>query len=203
MILEAAERRLIAGGPEAIRLQEIASDVGISHPLILHHFGSREGLIEAMVVHGFVTLQEQFLKGWPSEKEPDIAGVMERFYEIAARRGIARLLAWLTLSGQSIKPGLLEDAANRMHAGRVRRAESLGRPLPKKEQTLFAASFLAILVLGDALFGPAVRTAMGAGPDPESTARFRKSLVKLLERMEQPSSARTSASKPPSGAPTV
>ena len=48
-ILEAAERRLVDGGPEAIRLQEIAADAGISHPAILHHFGSREGLVEAMV----------------------------------------------------------------------------------------------------------------------------------------------------------
>src|SRR6202046_1147125 len=86
-ILEAAEHRLLAGGPEAIRLQEIAADAGISHPAILHHFGSREGLVEAMVLRGIARLQAQFLEGWPSAKEPDIEGVLERFYEVAAHRG--------------------------------------------------------------------------------------------------------------------
>src|SRR5262245_66530593 len=47
-ILDAAERLLAAGGPEAIRLQDIARDVGISHPAILHHFGSRDGLTRAL-----------------------------------------------------------------------------------------------------------------------------------------------------------
>ena len=38
VILDAAEERLANGGPEALRLQDIAADVGISHPAILHHF---------------------------------------------------------------------------------------------------------------------------------------------------------------------
>src|SRR4029077_1288982 len=98
-----AERRLLAGGPEAIRLQEIAADAGISHPAILHHFGNREGLVEAMVIRGVTNLQAQFLEGWPSAKEPDIEGVFERFFEATSRRGMARLLAWLILCGQSYR----------------------------------------------------------------------------------------------------
>ena len=47
-ILDAAEARLREGGPEAMRLQEIAADVGISHPTILHHFQSRDGLVRAL-----------------------------------------------------------------------------------------------------------------------------------------------------------
>jgi len=56
-ILEAAERRLLDKGPEAIQLQEIAADAGISHPAILHHFGSREGLVEAMILRGIARRQ--------------------------------------------------------------------------------------------------------------------------------------------------
>jgi AcrR family transcriptional regulator len=187
-ILEAAERRLVDGGSEAIRLQEIAADVGISHPAILHHFGSREGLVEAMVAYGLDKLQAQFLEGWPSEKELDLEGVLARFYEIASRRGVARMLAWLILSGQSLTataPNILRPAAERMHAGRVRRARKHGRRTPELEETLFAASFLAILVLGDSLFGPSVRRAMGLGAGPSSSQSFRRWLIKLLERMEQ------------------
>src|ERR1700736_5838388 len=126
-ILEAAQRRLLAGGPEAIRLQEIAADAGISHPAILHHFGSREGLVEAMVIRGITNLQAQFLEGWPSAKEPDIEGVFERFFEVASHRGIARMLAWLILSGKgnrTMTPNVFKLAVERMHAGRVRRAQN-------------------------------------------------------------------------------
>jgi AcrR family transcriptional regulator len=186
-ILDAAERRLLGGGPEAIRLQEIAADAGISHPAILHHFGSREGLVEAMVLRGIERLQAQFVEGWPSVKEPDIDGVLERFYEVASHRGMARMLAWLILSGQShgaMKPGLFKPSAERMHAGRVRRAQNEGRRIPELEETLFAASYLFILVLGDSLFGTQVRRAIGLGSGAETTRRFRRWLGKVFERME-------------------
>ncbi|MBV1885644.1 MAG: TetR family transcriptional regulator, partial [Parvibaculaceae bacterium] len=38
LILDAAEKRLAEQGPEGIRLQDIAKDIGVSHPAILHHF---------------------------------------------------------------------------------------------------------------------------------------------------------------------
>jgi len=186
-ILEAAERRLLDRGPDAIRLQEIAADAGISHPAIIHHFGSREGLVEAMVSRGIAGLQAQFLEGWPSAKEPDIEGVLERFYEVASRRGMARMLAWLILSGQShrtLTAGVLKPAAEKMHAGRVRRSQREGRPTPELEETMFAATYLFILVLGDSLFGPSIRRAMGLGSGPGSTRRFRSWLRKLIEQME-------------------
>jgi AcrR family transcriptional regulator len=186
-ILDAAERRLLGGGPEAIRLQEIAADAGISHPAILHHFGSREGLVEAMVLRGIERLQAQFVEGWPSAKEPDIEGVLERFYEVASHRGMARMLAWLILSGQAyrvMKPGVFKPSAERMHAGRVRRAQNEGRRIPELEETLFAASYLFILVLGDSLFGTQVRRAIGLGSGAETSRRFRRWLGKVFERME-------------------
>jgi AcrR family transcriptional regulator len=198
-ILEAAERRLLNAGPDAIRLQEIAADAGISHPAILHHFGSREGLVEAMVLRGIARLQAQVLEGWPSAKEPDIEGVLERFYEVASHRGMARMLAWLILTGdgyRTMKPGLLTPAAERMHAGRVRKARKEGRRPPELEETLFAATHLFILVLGDSLFGTSVRRAIGLGSGAASTAKFRRRLGKVLERME-------SRGQPPASCPKV
>jgi hypothetical protein len=142
-----------------------------------------------MVLRGIAGLQAQFLEGWPSAKEPDIEGVLERFYEVASHRGMARMLAWLILSGQSyrtMKPGLLKPAAERMHAGRVRRAHRDGRRPPELEDSLFAATHLFILVLGDSLFGPSIRRAMGVGSGADSTRRFRRWLGKVIERMASP-----------------
>src|SRR6185295_17110146 len=50
-ILEAAEKQLMKVGPEGLRLTDLAQALGVSHPAILHHFGSREGLVAAVVRH--------------------------------------------------------------------------------------------------------------------------------------------------------
>lgn len=186
-ILRAAEQRLIDGGPEAIRLEKIAADAGVSHPAILHHFGSREGLVEAMVLDGLRRLQEQILEGWPSTKEPDVEGTFERFYEIASRHGVARILAGLILMGRdfgAMAPDVFRPAAERLHAGRVRRAQRAGMRMPDLEDSLFAATFLVILVLGDSLFGDSVRRAIGLR-SKDSAANFRRWLIKVVERMSQ------------------
>jgi AcrR family transcriptional regulator len=186
-ILDAATRCLVEGGPDAIRLQKIAADAGISHPAILHHFKSREGLIEAMVVDGFAKLQAQFVEGWPSIKEPDIEGTFDRFYKVASERGVARLMAWLILSGHTLggpKPGMLRRAAERLHSGRMRRAKEGGFPTPTLEQSLFGAAFLAIIVLGDSLFGPTMRAAVDLR-SKDDEARFHRWLIKIVERMDR------------------
>jgi len=182
-ILDAAERRLIAGGPEAIRLQDIAADVGLSHPAILHHFGSRDGLIEALVAHGMQGFQAQILAGWPSEQVPDIEGTFERFYAMAEERGYARLLAWLILSGRGskgLRPGLLRPLVARIHAGRVRANLQDGRPAADFEDTVFIAVLFATSVFGDALFGPLTRRTMGLRGTAAGARRFRRWLIDFV-----------------------
>ena len=49
LILETAQALVARTGPQGLRLQDIAAEAGISHPLILHHFGSREGLVRALI----------------------------------------------------------------------------------------------------------------------------------------------------------
>ena len=184
-ILDAAERRLIVGGPDAIRLEKIAADVGVSHPAILHHFKSREGLVEAMVLNGLKRFQVQILEGWPSAKEPDIEGTFQRFYEIASRRGVARMLAGLILMRRDVAalgPDVLRAAAERLHAGRLRRADRDGSNMPELEDSMFVATFLMIIVLGDSLFGTSVRRALGLH-SKDSAQRFRRWLVRVVDGM--------------------
>jgi AcrR family transcriptional regulator len=184
-ILDAAEQRLILGGPDAIRLEKIAADAGVSHPAILHHFKSREGLVEAMVLNGLKRFQAQVLEGWPSAKEPDIEGMFQRFYELASQRGVARMLAGLILMRRDVAalgPDVLRPAAERLHAGRLRRANRDGSRVPELEDSMFVATFLMIIVLGDSMFGTSVRRALGLH-SKDSAQRFRRWLVKAVEGM--------------------
>src|SRR5260370_17124515 len=99
------------------------------------------------------------------------------------------MLGRRSLSGRSnhtMTPNVFKPAAERMHAGRVRRAQNEGRRSPELEQTLFAAAHLVILVLGDSLFGPSVRRAIGLGSGADSTRRYRPCLSDVVERMQPP-----------------
>ena len=46
-ILDAAEEMMIDVGPAGLRISAVAKKAGMAHPNIIHHFGSREGLIDA------------------------------------------------------------------------------------------------------------------------------------------------------------
>src|SRR5580693_5678142 len=95
-ILDAAERRLVASGPTAIRLQEVAADVGVSHPTVLHHFGSREALVEAVVRRALDSLQAQLLaavNAAPSSAD-DVTSLLDAVFDALAVGGHGRTFLW-------------------------------------------------------------------------------------------------------------
>src|SRR5580658_6037095 len=101
-ILDAAERRLQASGPAAIRLQEVAADVGVSHPTILHHFGSREALVEEVVRRALDSLHAGLLasvKGMPDGGTDQVAFLLDAVFETLAAGRHGRTFLWLALGG--------------------------------------------------------------------------------------------------------
>src|SRR5271165_2303383 len=82
-ILDAAERLLVASGPAGIRLQEVAADVGVSHPTVLHHFGSREGLLEAVVARALESLHAGLLAAVQTSPpgSDKVEALLERVFE--------------------------------------------------------------------------------------------------------------------------
>src|SRR5580704_3265015 len=100
-ILDAAERLLVVAGPAGIRLQEVARDVGVSHPTVLHHFGSREGLVEAVVARALDSLHRSLLAAvGASPQGPDqLAALLDSCYDALVRSGHGRAFVWLALSG--------------------------------------------------------------------------------------------------------
>lgn len=105
-ILNAAQRLLSLGGPDAIRLQDIARDVGISHPTILHHFGSREGLIEALDTRALQALTSDVARILQSEAEPQTGELVERVAETMDQQGLARLIALWAMRETDRPPSL-------------------------------------------------------------------------------------------------
>lgn len=191
MILEVAEQRLIAGGPEAIRLQDIAADAGISHPAILHHFHSREGLMEALGGHAIQRLQENLFRilrvGEDGSRK---LGRVERTYRMLElgfqeleERGYARVLASLILSRRNLQSsgtGIFSEFAKVLHGVRAQKRLKDRRPIPDLEETLFGMTLMIITLFGDALCGSIGRSMVGLPDDAETRQRFRLWLARYM-----------------------
>src|ERR1019366_1670556 len=129
-ILEAAERRLAQSGPQGLRLQDVAADVGISHPSLLDHFGGRGG-------------------------RPDGAAMFRRVYETLFDRGYGRLMAWLLLAGYD--PFNETARANWARIGEVAHGVRVkrfkGKRKPAYEDTMFAIVLSALVLFGQSIAG--------------------------------------------------
>ena len=106
---------------------------------------------------------------------------MDMVADVYGARGSARLLAWLLLSGRTGKPQRgggdhpLEQLAQTLHTLHVSK-----RPDARYEDTIFQLQLVAISLLGDAIFGDAVRRAIGVTPTPAVARDFRLRLAALM-----------------------
>ena len=164
LILDAAETSMKAGGPAALRLQDVARAAGVSHPTILHHFGSREGLVRALNLRSLEALTRGLIERMGEAKSGDDS--IRRTFE-TYRDGLAQRLIWL-LQAQEPPAGeanvaMFEDIVTGLHAIRIRMA--LPGHVPDIEDTRAVVHLTTIAAFGDAVIGPRLRNGSGPAED--------------------------------------
>ena len=157
--------------------------MGVSHPAILHHFHSREGLVKSVVERAIRTLQDDLLRAMSTSDGASGDALLDRVYETLATRGHARLMAWLLLSGEEPLDGPEIKAKWRTiidatHAART--ATSTKGAAPSHEDTAFAVVLSALAIFGQAIAGPATFALAGLGRGAPVGVRFRRWLGALL-----------------------
>lgn len=95
-ILEAAERRLREHGLEGLNVTAVAQEAGISHATLLHHFGSVDGMREALADQMFLSLIKDIVDAVGAREPPD--KVTQRLFKTLSEGGHAT--ARLAQSGQ-------------------------------------------------------------------------------------------------------
>jgi AcrR family transcriptional regulator len=159
LILEAAEGTIARTGPAGLRLQDVAKAAGVSHPTILHHFGSREGLVKALNLRTLEDLKAALVAGMKTDDSGD-DGIARTF--AAYRGGLAQRMVWLMQSEAAPPPGgltIFEGIVAALHEVRTSFARP-GHP-PDIADTRAVVHLTTIAALGDALMGARLRQTAG------------------------------------------
>lgn len=153
LILDAAEKSMAEQGPAGLRLQDVARVAGVSHPTVLHYFGSREGLVRAVNLRTLEELKTVLIGGMGSAVHKD--GVSLTFS--AYRNGIAQRMLWL-LQSDDAPPGRLgtfESIVEALHE--VRKVHARPDHPPDIADTRNMVHLVTIAAMGDALIGERLR----------------------------------------------
>jgi len=180
LILETAQALVARTGPQGLRLQDIAATAGISHPLILHHFGSRAGLVRALTRETAAELKDRLVAAMTA---PDYS-VGEQLDQVfdAFRGGLAQRLAWLAAEdpegGQANTAMILREIADTLHARRVA-AAAPGSEVARSD-TESLVHLVAISAFGEAMYGPQLRRSAGIDMSEEAARQFRAWFAALI-----------------------
>ncbi|WP_395396161.1 TetR/AcrR family transcriptional regulator (plasmid) [Novosphingobium sp. BL-8A] len=155
-ILDAAERTT-RNGPAGMRLQDIAREAGVSHPTILHHFGSREGLLDALNARAIRQLTRD-LSGAMASAQSGRESVARTF--ATYRDGVAQRLIWL-IQADALPKGrrleMFDEVVESLHRARLGFASP--GPVPDIADTRRTIHLITVAALGDALLGGRLRNA--------------------------------------------
>ena len=186
LILDAARAAIARTGPEGLRLQDIAAAAGITHPLILHHFGSRAGLVRALTREAVAELRDKLIAAM-TQRDYSIEEQLDRVFD-AFRNGLGQRLAWLATvdpdGDQSGSTMIQREIAEHLHARRIAAAPPGATVAWADSQ--FLVHLIATAALGDAIYGAQLRRSAGLADGRETDSRFRAWLAALIRPRTEP-----------------
>lgn len=172
LILDAAQELLIEAGPRAVEVRAVAERVGITDAGVNHHFGSREGLLAAVLRHSSGRIRaavEDAAQEWV-RAGAQIPELVDRIAEVYAD-GYGELAMALHSAGwRDHSDGILEPVVDVLHAARHK---SGGRRPPRDDTRLAVAALHQALATEPAYGAEFRRTAGIKEPDASRRRQLR------------------------------
>jgi len=182
-ISDAAERRLVSAGPSGIRLQEVAADVGISHPNVLHHFKSRQGLVVAVIARAMDALHRELVEAISASSgaSVELASILDNVWSVLADKGYGRVILWLALEGDMVEheSRSLRRVVDATHALRRAKARDKRKVLPRADSA-FVVMLVALALSGSSALAPSLQKDVGLPDDEATHKKFRAWLANLV-----------------------
>jgi AcrR family transcriptional regulator len=145
-------------GPGSLRLQDVAAEVGLTRPNILHHFGSPERLMRGLNERILGDLRQRLSArlGRYDRPPPDIVARLLASVFTVFRCGLAKRRVWRGAAPmprrQMIRLRRFSPVlSNGMHKHRL--SVLPGDPPPRRANTGMLVYLVAVTALSDAVFG--------------------------------------------------
>ncbi|MFC6712462.1 TetR/AcrR family transcriptional regulator [Branchiibius cervicis] len=146
-LLDAAAARIEAHPGEELSLRAVCADVGVKMPTLYHYFGSKQGLVDAVVARHFERYRALKAEQKPSSNAiDDISAGWDQHVEFGLRSPAIYALMW------QVVPGHRTPAAEQALAAllqQTRRAAATGRLVVSAEE---AADHVLSSCVGVTLF---------------------------------------------------
>lgn len=178
-ILRAAEALLTAGGPQDLKLTEVARGAGVATATVLHHFGSIDGVQAALMERMVTALVTRVVA--ITRTSPDHLLSVEAdqaLFDAFEAPGAARLAAWLVMTGEASRLSVVRRAVDEV----MNLSQSLpADPPPRRDiEDMVLASIIA--ALGAGLFGAPLSLLLGR-PAHSAREAMMQALASHAERL--------------------
>ncbi len=164
-ILAAAEKILVESGPQNLKLVEVARRSGVVNATVLHHFGSIDGVQAALMTRMIADLVSRVLAVTDQVTDPTAFATQSTgaLFDAFEAKPVARLAAWLELTGESRRLTTVREAVRSVLSTRM--VEQAGMRVAVVEDFILLCLSMA---LGAGLFGATLGSLLGR---PEGRAR--------------------------------
>jgi TetR/AcrR family transcriptional regulator, repressor for neighboring sulfatase len=163
LALASARRLLLADGPTAITLQSVATDLGMSHTNLIHHFGSAAGLqselMRQMMSELTAAIESAVMRLRAGKGE--MSDFVDIVFDAFDRGGAGRLAAWIILSGEASRLTPVGEVVRDYIDSVERGADAAAGAESVHRRVTSATLFVTMAALGDAIIGNHLRKMVG------------------------------------------
>lgn len=171
-ILARAEHYLIVGGPDAVRVQVVADDLGITDAAIHYHFKNRKGLMTALLQEAGRKMQREIadIAANMTSSADMVTELASRLEELYQHRKFGRLAIWLASEGwESESQGMFDPIVEQICAEGQRKG--------KEDDVRYSLALLNTFLIGEDLVGGAFLASVSLPRGDRSRGGFKDWVV--------------------------